>query len=59
MEAPYVQMDSISVQTGFSIVNIGVHRTGVVGVKVINLSHSECQLASTQPLLALTAIVVG
>jgi hypothetical protein len=47
MEPPNVQTDSMIVHVGFPIVNVGVDRTGVVGLKVMNLSHSECQFART------------
>jgi hypothetical protein len=42
-----VQIDSIAEQAGLLIVKVGVDRMGVVGLNVMNVSHSECQFAST------------
>lgn len=47
IEPPNVQTESMSSQIGFMIVNVGVDSAGVVGLKLIKVSHSECQFART------------
>ena len=46
IEPPKVQTESMLSQIGF-IVNVGVDSAGVVGLKLIKVSHSECQFART------------
>ena len=47
IEPANVHTDAMMEQVGFPIVNVGVDRTGVVGVNVMNSSQPECQFAST------------
>jgi hypothetical protein len=48
IEPPIVQIDSIREQIPYAgMVYVSVDKTGVVSVKLMNVSHVECQFAST------------